>query len=72
MGWIIGSIYGFVMLFVGFYLSHDEWVQLIDNPESYECSYLDEKELCDKKMELKELLLKEKTKNNQDNKIEKG
>lgn len=59
MGWVIGAIYGLIMLFVGFFLADDDWVRLIDEPDSYECSSLDEKEVCQKKMKIKELLNKQ-------------
>ena len=59
MGWVIGAIYGLIMLFVGFFLADDDWVRLIDEPDSYECSSLDEKEVCQKKMKIKELLIKQ-------------
>jgi hypothetical protein len=59
MGWVIGAIYGFIMLFVGFFLADDDWGRLIGEPDSYECSSLDGKEVCQKKMKIKELLIKQ-------------
>jgi len=56
MGWLLGSFYGFIMLFFGFYLADYDWGSLIENPESYKCSLLDLKEVCDKKMQIKEIL----------------
>ena len=53
MGWVVGIIYGFVMLFLGFYSADDEWVDLINEPDTYECSFLDSKDVCEAKMQLK-------------------
>lgn len=60
MGWVVGSIYGIAMLIVGFVLADHEWVILVNEPETYECSFFDPKEVCQTKEKLKRELLANK------------